>query len=219
MGKVSVLSEKQKIILNEVKKDEFLTSEFYFTGGTALSEVYLRHRESLDLDFFSPDDFNPQAILDRLNHWSSKYNFQIEARFVDPTHIYLLHFKDGHDLKLDFAHFPYKQLNTPKLYRKRLKVDSQLDIAVNKLLSVLQRAEVKDFVDLYFLMKEYNFWSLRDGVRGKFNVKIEPMIAAADFLVVEDFGYLPKMIKPLSLNELKKFFRDKARELGKTAVE
>lgn len=31
----------------------------------------------------------------------------------------------------------------------------------------------------------------------------------------EDFDYLPKMIKPLSLDELKTFFRQKAKEIGR----
>jgi len=52
MGKNSILNNRQSLILEEFQKSDFLTSKFYFTGGTALSEVYLKHRESVDLDFF-----------------------------------------------------------------------------------------------------------------------------------------------------------------------
>ena len=36
---------------------------------------------------------------------------------------------------------------------------------------------------------------------------------------VEDFDYLLKMLKPLTLPELKDFFRQKAKELAKRVVE
>jgi len=48
MGKVSILTKEQNIILAEVRKSPFL-QQFYLTGGTALSAYYLAHRYSEDL--------------------------------------------------------------------------------------------------------------------------------------------------------------------------
>ncbi len=45
------------------------------------------------------------------------------------------------------------------------------------------------------------------------------MLLAEDFLKIEDFEALPRMTKPLDLDQLKTFFREKAKELGKRAVE
>ena len=39
-----------------------------------------------------------------------------------------------------------------------LEIDSLLDIAVNKILTLSSRAEVKDFVDLYFLLQKFSLW-------------------------------------------------------------
>jgi hypothetical protein len=36
--------------------------DFYLTGGTALAEFYLQHRLSEDLDFFSEQEVESQAI-------------------------------------------------------------------------------------------------------------------------------------------------------------
>jgi len=36
---------------------------------------------------------------------------------------------------------------------------------------------------------------------------------------VADFDHLPRMIKPLSLDELQTFFIEQAKELGRSAVE
>lgn len=217
MGKVSILTEEQKIVLREFAKDGFLTSNFYFTGGTALSEVYLKHRYSEDLDFFSFTDFDVKAITQRINNWSEKHNFTFEERFIDPTHIFFLKFKKKVQIKVDFAYYPYHHLRKPSLYETSILVDSELDIAVNKLLSIKQRSEVKDYVDLYYLFEKFTFWDLKEGVGIKFNVEIEPLTAAADFLAVEDFEFLPRMIKPLTLEKLKVYFRKEAKKLGSTA--
>jgi len=57
MGK-TILTKTQKEILNYLSKDKDFTSNFYFTGGTALSEFYLQHRLSEDLDFFSEKEID-----------------------------------------------------------------------------------------------------------------------------------------------------------------
>lgn len=219
MGQNTILNEKQQVILSKITHDDFLATTFYFTGGTALSEVYLQHRESIDLDFFTDKTYDPQNILSRLENWSKELQFSIEPRYIEPTNIYLLKFNSGDTLKIDFAHYPYEQLKEATIYNEKLKVDSLFDIATNKLLTTTQRMEVKDFVDLYFLLQEYTFWDLKDGVAKKFNVKIEPFVMATDLMIVDKFDYLPKMLKPLSLDELKNFFKETAQKLAKREVE
>ncbi len=213
MGKSSILTKNQKIILEGFKKDARLSSLFYFTGGTALSEYYLKHRESVDLDFFSKDAFDPQILLETVSSWSKKYNFTVKPIFKDPVYMFFLDYEDGDSLKIDFSKYPYQQIEEPKNFGG-LKVDSLYDIAANKLLTVNQRTEVKDFVDLYYLMKEFNFWQLKDGVIAKFNMEMDPYLAAVDFMKVEGFQTMPKMFRKLSLTTLKNFFRKQAKKLG-----
>lgn len=217
MGEIHLFSKEQKIILDEVKKSEFLSTNFYFTGGTALSAFYLQHRYSDDLDFFSYQKFDKEVIFALVEKWSKKYNFTFESRFVEVVYIFTLVFKNKANLKLDFSNYPYKQLKKPALI-DNFFVDSLTDIAVNKLLTISQRNDVKDFVDLYYLLQQFSVWDLREGVRIKFNMEIEPLLLASDFLKVEDFDYLPRMIKKLSLDELKSFFREKAKEIGKRSI-
>ena len=100
-----------------------------------------------------------------------------------------------------------------------IEIDSLIDVAINKLLTISQRLEAKDFVDLYYLLEEFTVWDLIDGVRVKFGQKLEPFIIASDFLKVEEFDYLPRMIKPLTIEQLKEYFRKKAIEIGKKGVE
>lgn len=95
-----------------------------------------------------------------------------------------------------------------------------MDIAINKLMTIHQRSSEKDFVDLYFLLKHYTIWDLMEGVRIKFRREIEPWILGGDLLYAADqFKSLPKMIKPLTVEELKRFFRKIGMDLAKKAVE
>lgn len=218
MEKVSILTKKQKLIFSEVIKNDFFRSNFYFTGGTALAEFYLHHRESVDLDFFSQKEFDTQTITNFLEDLSHKYSFEFRSELVKPVFINLLKFKNGKTLKVDFARYPYKRIREGKKYQG-FAIDSEMDIAINKLFALNQRIQVKDFVDLYFLLKKYSFWDLRTGVHVKFHQDLEPLILASDFVLVKDFEFLPKMLKPLTLEELKNFFIKEAQRLGSLAVE
>lgn len=218
MGKRQIITQEQQIILDEISKNDWLSTRFYFTGGTALSAIYLQHRYSDDLDLFSGEKFDNQVIFTLMEEWSKKHNFIFQSRFVEVTYIFNLQFRNKTNLKVDFGYYPFKRLKEEKSING-LKVNSLLDIAVNKLLTVSQRNEVKDFVDLYFLLKKFTVWDLMEGVRVKFGVKIDPFLVSVDFLKVEDFTYLPKMIKPLNLEELKSFFRQAAKKLSKQSIE
>ncbi|MCL4360456.1 nucleotidyl transferase AbiEii/AbiGii toxin family protein [Patescibacteria group bacterium] len=214
----SILTTNQALILEQFKKDDALFPLFYFSGGTALSEMYFHHRESQDLDFFSDKPFNPQTLIASLTAWSKRLNFTITPQFVDPTSIYLLRFADGNEVKVDFAPYPYPSLGERQRYKEMIEVDSLLDIGANKLLTLTQRSEVKDFVDLYFLFKKFSLWDLKDAVKAKFRVELDPFTLAADFTGVEVFAFLPTMLVPLALDELKQFFLGEAKKLGQKTL-
>ena len=218
MGQVKILTNDQKLILDEFRKDPILSSNFYFTGGTALSFYYFQHRYSIDLDFFSEKKFDPKIIFNRVSLWSKKHKFTYKLKNIEELYTYLLTFSDGRNLKVDFSHYPYKLLRNPKSI-DGLKVDSRLDIAVNKITAIVQRSEVKDFVDLYFLLNEFSLWDLIEGVRIKFNMEIDPICLGNDFYMVEDFNFMPEMVKPLKLTDLQKFFTQKSREVAGRVVE
>ena len=217
MGKIQYITKEQKNILDEIGASSFLFSTFYLTGGTALSAFYLKHRYSDDLDFFSTKKFDNQVIFTLIEEWRRKYNFTFESHFVEVVYNFVLVFKGARTLKLDFAYYPYKQIEKFTVVGN-VNVDSLFDIAVNKLLVISQRSDVKDFVDLYYLLRKFSVWDLREGVRVKFNVDVEPLLLAADFLKIEDFDYMPRMIKSLNLNTLRLFFRQKAKEIGGVSI-
>lgn len=183
-----------------------------------MSTVYLKHRFSEDLDLFSETSFDAQQLLDIVEEWLKKHKLTLTRRQIGNVHIYLLTFPNKVTLKVDFVYHPYKRIEKGMVFRD-IEVDSLTDIATNKLLTINQRTEIKDFVDLYFLLKHHTVWDLMEGLRVKYNMKTEPFFVASDFTKVEDFKGLPKMIVPLTLDELKEFFRGQAKKLGRQVVE
>ena len=217
MGKNSILTDKQKIVLEEISRNKTICDRFYFSGGTALSEFYLQHRYSDDFDFFSLQKFDQQMIFSFLTELSKKFNFSFNSQFIEPVYSCALKFPGKYLLKLDWAYYPYGRVEKGGKFGN-LDVDSLLDISVNKLLSLTQRTEVKDFADLFFLLKKFSVWDLIEGVKKKFKMEIEPLTLASHFVLAEDFDFLPKMIVPLTLTDLKNFFLLQAKNLGKTTV-
>ena len=213
MGQVSFLNKEQKSILDGLKENQLIRSNFYFTGGTALSEFYLQHRYSEDLDFFRENIFDHQLILSMMNNLKRKYKFRFESESVEQVYMFYLEFQSGIQIKVDFNTYPYKRLKKGSLING-IYVDSLLDIAVNKLLTITQRNDIKDFVDFYYLEPKFGIWDLIEGVSVKFQMELEPWFLPTDFLKIEDFPALPKMIKPLKLSDLKTYFRARAKELG-----
>ena len=219
MGKKSIFTSEQKLIFDKISSSDFFNPGFYFTGGTALSEFYLKHRYSEDLDFFSEKKFSNDQIEMNISKWGKELGFTYSYQFREVVYIYILKFKNRVNLKVDFGYYPYKRIEKGRI-EKRMTVDSLFDIAVNKLSAVNERSTVKDFVDLYYLLKKFTLWDLINGVKVKFGRELDHWIITADMsFAVKDFNSLPRLIRPLTLIKLKNFYNNLAVKLGRKAVE
>ena len=191
---------------------------FYLSGGTALAAYYLHHRVSDDLDFFSEQDF-PTTTVQRiagglrtvLNADGLRY-----SRLHDRRQFFFNH--DGEELKVEFTRYPFRQLEPVRQSGTAL-VDGEFDIAVNKLMTITDRFDPKDFVDLYFLLPKYPLPRLRDGVGEKFGVCLDPVFLGSELMKVNRVSALPKMILPLSIEDLKEFFSQQAETLRSEVLE
>jgi hypothetical protein len=124
----------------------------------------------------------------------------------------------GTPLKIEFSRDVPAIMAASGIY-DNITVDSFEDIAVNKVCTILSRTfEAKDFCDLFFILNEshYPLDYLISRAREKeaaFDEEEGVLIFATNLLIVRDFQMLPRMIKPLSLEELKSFFVPLAEEL------
>ncbi|MEK9143293.1 MAG: nucleotidyl transferase AbiEii/AbiGii toxin family protein [Patescibacteria group bacterium] len=199
--------------LDEIRHEPYLIGKFYLTGGTALAACYLNHRESEDIDLFTDAAFDESTVIAAMGKITTRLQIKSTLAKIHERLRYDLAFSDGQLLKIDFVFYDFKHLE-PVNYLDTLAVDSIGDIAVNKLLALSQRTASKDFVDLYFLLKHYTVWDLRQSVEHKFKLDIDPFYLSALFSKAEELTDMPIMKKKLSLDALKKFFLNQARALA-----
>jgi len=149
----SILSPFQKIILDELCKEKFITQNFRLAGGTALSEFYLKHRYSEDLDFFTDEKQAIEEVKIKLNPLFKGIGIEaVEYREILSSKIFFLKKGQKETVKTDFNYFPFKRFAPGKTYRG-LEIESLLDIAISKLDTIITRKNARDFVDFYFIAK------------------------------------------------------------------
>jgi len=133
-----------------------LETDFYLTGGTALSRVYLNHRYSDDLDFFVNDNPKFQAQIDIVISELKKQNFNFDIVTKDKSFFRIFINVDNTILKTDFVNdIKYRtgDLESDVIFSK---IDSKMNILSNKL-SALTRFETKDVVDIVYLSNNFAF--------------------------------------------------------------
>ena len=209
----TILNPVQKQILQVLSKDKVFVKNLYFTGGTALSEFYLHHRISEDLDFFCPLEIDKIW----LNTISTKIAEKIKASkdVQESFNRNLVFFNiKGQVIKTEFTYFPMSQIEKPKI-RKGIPIDSELDIAVNKFFTIYQKPSARHFIDLYLLLTERNYsWEqLKKLARIKFDTNIDPIQLGSQLIKAKDISDLPKMLIKLSDMKWRKYFLQKAKEL------
>ena len=135
--------------------------DYFFTGGSALAEFYLQHRESDDLDLFTRVDRNLKADFEDLKPIIASEGLEIMEQSAEEQFVrFFLHnpAPGESDLKVELARDAKAQMAPSKVVGKVI-VDSFEDISVNKVCAILGREppERKDFVDLYFILRESSF--------------------------------------------------------------
>ena len=216
MGK-TILTKTQKEILNDLSKDKDFTSNFYFTGGTALSEFYLQHRLSEDLDFFSEketDDLWLVTLAKNLKTCLNADKVDIQKSF-NRNLVFLT--VEGNTVKTEFTYYPFEHIQKPKKI-KGLKVDSLVDLAVNKFFTIYQKPSARHFIDLYLILEKgaVPWESLFKLARKKFDTVIDPLQLGTSLFQAKQISDLPKMIIKLEEKSWRDFFYSRALELKPT---
>lgn len=98
-----------------------------------------------------------------------------------------------------------------------LRVDSLLDIAVNKFFTIYQQPASRHFIDLYCILQRSQFqWGdLPKLARIKFDTVIDPLQLGSQLMTAANIGPLPQMIIPIKEIAWRSYFLEKARELKK----
>lgn len=134
-------------LLELLKKlmDEKIFSSFNLVGGTSLA-LQMGHRNSVDIDLFGNAEIEVDLFIDKLSTFG-------EVVVTQSTKNILITKID--DIKVDFVNYKYPLL-TDILVKDNIRMLSFKDIAAMKLNAIAGRGSKKDFIDLYFLLKEFS---------------------------------------------------------------
>ena len=139
---IDILSDKQQELLSWVRQ---FKREFYLVGGTAIA-LYLGHRKSIDFDLFKLGHINHKKNLERIQQ--SGYTYQITRRVTEQMNLIL------NDVKVTFFQYPFDVQATQNV-ENIFRVPTLLDLAAMKAYALGRRSKWKDYVDLYFLLKDH----------------------------------------------------------------
>ena len=124
-------------------------SEFYLAGGTALA-LQIGHRVSVDLDFFTSDEFDSTALLENVENRFVTDNSSVAANSLS---LFIKSYESY--IKVDFIRHGYPILS-PAITTGDIRLCSLEDIAAMKMNAVANRGAKKDFFDIYALLAQFS---------------------------------------------------------------
>lgn len=199
----NILTPKQLELLPLIQK---FSGEFYLVGGTAIA-LQIGHRQSIDFDLFSRKPINREQIKKII----VGNNYQMETVFEDGDQLH--GFVDG--VKVTFYEYPYPIKPEVKLDNV-ISMPSLLTLGAMKAFALGKRAKWKDYVDVYFLLKNHFTLEQISGeaekiFEGGFNAKLlrQQLIYYADVDYSEPIEYVTDSV---SNEEIEKFLTTVATE-------
>lgn len=156
-----ILTNKQSEILPTIKK---FTDNFFLVGGTAIA-LHLGHRRSIDFDLFSAKSFKNREIRNKI----TKDGWTIERIFKDEDGQFTFFINE---VQVTFFYYPFEIDATNDL--EGIRIPDLLTLGAMKAYTLGRRAKWKDYVDLYFIFREYN--------------SIKPVMDKADIIFKNEFN-------------------------------
>lgn len=182
--------------------------EFYLAGKTALA-LQLGHQNSIDIDLFTRNNFEPDNIVNVL---SGKFTFS-STLARKGTLLAVVNIIKTNFIRPDF------EILKPPITQEGITFLSKENITAMKFHAIIQSGKrLKDFIDVYFLLEHYSLQQMIDFFAATYKF-MNPMIAvkAVNFFGDIDEKIDPlKMPKPLPLKKIVNRIQEATLKPGKT---
>jgi len=209
MFKQAISKDRQDLL--ELLVNRNVLKGFYLAGGTGAA-IHIGHRLSDDFDFFSPHDINTFAMIQNLSNLGA---FTLTGEARGTVHGLLM------GTKISFLHYPYPLLYPGKNFAGCLIADLR-DIALMKITAISGRGSKKDFIDLYFIVREtLDLASLLILFAEKYKhtgYSTYHLIRSLAYFEDADQEKDPIMLQPLGWGEIKQYFRQQQKQLLKKSI-
>ena len=192
MLQYKTIDSKTLELLKEIQGVK-LFNNLRLVGGTSLA-LQIGHRISVDLDLFGEINSDRLSIIKELQ----KIGEVKTLHYTDNINILLVK-----GIKVDIVNYHYPWLDS-EITIDNIKLASVKDIAAMKLAAITGRGTMKDFIDLYFLLKQFSLKQIIKFYEQKY-------LDGSVFLVLKSLAYfadadedvMPKMFDEISWEEIK----------------
>lgn len=183
-------------------RDADLLAGAYLAGGTGLA-LQFGHRLSLDLDFFVPELFDEDALVQRIQAISG---FSLVAKAPHTLHATI------RETKVSFLGYTYPVL-FPAIPFIDVPVADPRDIACMKVSAIASRGAKRDFIDLYEACGRFGLAEILNLFARKYaqtaHNKIH-VLKSLTFFADAEKDPMPHMLVPTTWEQVKRFFRSEA---------
>ncbi len=176
-----ILTKKQKEFFPDLS---LFSPDFGLVGGTAIA-LHLGHRQSVDFGLFSNKEFDNLAIKKKI-----KKRIKVEKVLVDQSDEFSF-ISDG--VKFTFFYYPFQIDFSQKI--DDLKLPDLLTLVAMKAYSLGRRAKWKDYIDLYFIMKDhFNIKKIIEKTKNVFGNEFNEKIFRTQLSYFKDINYSEKIV-------------------------
>jgi len=135
-----------------------ILSEMRLVGGTSLA-LQIGHRKSIDIDLFGNLSSDYDSLIDELKTLGEV----VPLKNSKNIHSLLIN-----EIKVDIVNYEYKWLSN-KISADNIYLATIDDIAAMKLNAIIGRGSKKDFIDLFFILKDYSLATIMGFYTKKYN--------------------------------------------------
>lgn len=183
---------------------------WYLAGGTALG-LQVGHRQSVDLDFFSPEPQFDTAEWAKELIAASDWQTTLERKGT--LYGQLFH------AKVSFIAYPFFVPSKNQLHCGAVRMLIPADIAVMKIIALSQRGRKRDFVDVYWYCRNREPLTqiiprvLQQYPRQKHNMP--HILKSLTYFADAEDDPMPNLLFPADWPEVKQYFQHEVPRLAK----
>ena len=204
-------------VLTDAEKKEFPKLAHFakvgiLAGGTILA-LQIKHRRSYDFDIFCSEAI-PKTIARKSREIFGRITiinrFEEEFTFTTPLGV-----------KITFIYYPFHQLYS-HISTSAIPLFHWKDIALDKAYTIGRRAQYRDYVDLFFLMREKKLtlgWIIKNALK-KFGSEFPEKLFLRQLVYFEDLKILPLefLREKYEMKEIKPFFEKVVEDYTKSKI-
>lgn len=195
-----ILTEEQIKLLPLIK---LFNKKFYLVGGTAIA-LHIGHRRSIDFDLFNLKRINRKNIKELITN----NGFNIDKYIVQKEDEFTLIINK---VKFTFYNYPYV-IPHSILFKDIISMPNLLDLACMKAYALGRRAKWKDYVDLFYILKNFHTLSeISARATEIFEWQFVEKLFRQQLCFFQDIDYVEQidyLIKPVSEEEIKNFLTE-----------